>query len=286
MEPSKESIGNGTNASSAIWSRLTLFYTIACLFSWSCWLPGILASHQLVDSSFNQPWLSLLATFGPTLSALLVNGFDRAGMGTMALLKRLIPRKVAWQWYLVCLLTPVALMLAGTGLAVLLGEPPPNFSSPRHWYSIPVTFLLILVLGGPLGEEPGWRRYALPLLIFRLGPLLASLVVGLLWAFWHLPLWFITGSLQSFQPFGGFLLQTLAISVLFTWVWMGSRGSLLIALLLHTSVNTSAAFLPAIPGLNTSLRAWWCTLLAAIILVIFIIAAHPKQWLFQRETPR
>jgi membrane protease YdiL (CAAX protease family) len=285
MESSKERTSRNTNAAPGSWSRLALFYAIACLFSWGCWLPGVLASHHLVHSTLNKPWLPLLATFGPALSALLVSWSGKAGMGKRALLQQLTIRKVAWPWYLVSLLTPAALMLAGTGLAVLLGEPPPHFSWPRHWYSIPATFLLILVLGGPLGEEPGWRGYAFPLLISRLGPLLASLVVGLLWAFWHLPLWFITGSLQSFQPFGGFLLQTLAVSVLFTWVWMASRGSLLTALLLHTAMNTSAAFLPAIPGLNTSLPAWWCTILAAVILVIVIIAAHPKRWLSQRTIP-
>jgi hypothetical protein len=285
MESSKESSGRNTKAAPGRWSSLALFYAIACLFSWGCWLPGVLASHHLADSSLNKPWLPLLATFGPALSTLLMSWSGKASKGKRALRQQFALRKVAWPWYLVGLLTPAALMLAGTGLAVLLGDPPPNFSWPRHWYSIPATFLLILVLGGPLGEEPGWRGYALPLLIPKLGPLFASLVVGLLWAFWHLPLWFVTGSVQSFQPFGGFLLQTLAVSVLFTWVWMGSRGSLPIALLLHTAINTSAAFLPAIPGLNTSLPAWWCSILAAAILVIFIIAAHPQQWLPQRKIP-
>jgi membrane protease YdiL (CAAX protease family) len=103
--------------------------------------------------------------------------------------------------------------------------------------------ILTLLTGGPLFEEPGWRGFALPRLQDRYGPLVGTLILGLLWAVWHLPFYFIPGwadlngglSLASLSVFG---LSALAIAIILTWVFDHTRGSLLLAMLVHASLNT------------------------------------------------
>lgn len=103
---------------------------------------------------------------------------------------------------------------------------------------IMVSFAFNLILGGSLGEEVGWRGYFLPALLRRYGPLYASLILGLVWAIWHLPV-----DLAGGFGFGGpaaivfRIVWTLPITVIFTWLYLRSGGSLLVALFLHTSIN-------------------------------------------------
>ena len=98
-------------------------------------------------------------------------------------------------------------------------------------------FLLILALTDGLGEELAWRGFALPRLLTRYNALVASLVLGVLWGLWHLPLVWTEGAPMYQQPVWLFLLDIMAKSVLFTWVFLHTRGSVLLAILLHASNN-------------------------------------------------
>jgi hypothetical protein len=106
--------------------------------------------------------------------------------------------------------------------------------------------LLILLLGGPLGEEFGWRGYAWPALRARHGWRASSLFLGGVWGLWHLPLFFIAGTLQSGLPIAPFLVSAAALSVVFGWLSARSHGSVLPALTLHTAVNWWAWVVPGL----------------------------------------
>ena len=116
-------------------------------------------------------------------------------------------------------------------------------------------FGLILMLGGPLGEEFGWRGYALPNLQKRYGWRIASLILGIVWGAWHLPLFYIANTSQQHVPVVLFMVSTVAMSVLFAWLANRTDGSLIPAILFHTAVNYWSWVVPVIPN-GGSLRPY------------------------------
>lgn len=108
-------------------------------------------------------------------------------------------------------------------------------------------FFIILVLGGPLGEEIGWRGVLQPLLHRKLSPFAASFVIALIWFGWHVPLFWLEGAAQKGGSILHFLTSTTAFSFLFTWLYLRTQGSLFLAVLFHTAVNFVSAVLA--PGL-------------------------------------
>jgi len=107
--------------------------------------------------------------------------------------------------------------------------------------SYPVAFVATFILGGPLGEEPGWRGFALPRLQLLHGPLAGSLILGILWALWHLPLfWSGVWTPPTIPNIVMFILMIPALTIIMTWVFNNAKGSLLITMLMHASFNTFA----------------------------------------------
>jgi membrane protease YdiL (CAAX protease family) len=142
----------------------------------------------------------------------------------------------------------------------LLGGPSPDFQQPFVRQLVPPTyslafaglvFFLFQVVAN--GEEFGWRGYALPKLQGRQSALVASLIIGLVWAVWHVPKYLTAGDPHDL-PFWFFTLNMIASSILYTWVFNGSGGSLLLALLLHAAVNTWIVMLPIMPAVVGDLR--------------------------------
>jgi membrane protease YdiL (CAAX protease family) len=148
---------------------------------------------------------------------------------------------LAWAFFLpVLVLVPAALVHAALGGK--LGPSPVS----GHLPMAAANLVLILLLGGPLGEEFGWRGYAWPAMRARHSWRTSSLIIGVVWGLWHLPLFFIAGTLQSRLPVLPFLASTIALSVVFGWLSERSRGSVLPALTLHTAVNWWAWVIPGL----------------------------------------
>jgi membrane protease YdiL (CAAX protease family) len=135
-------------------------------------------------------------------------------------------------------------------------------------------FLVILTLTDGLGEELAWRGFALPQLLSRHNALAASLILGVLWGLWHLPLVWTEGATLYQQPIWLFLLDITAKSVLFTWVFLHTRGSVLLAMLLHGATN-----LFVVSPILTSSGDLTFLLLAAgakwVLVVVVIVVAGP-----------
>jgi membrane protease YdiL (CAAX protease family) len=162
--------------------------------------------------------------------------------------RRLLGRYVLWRvgirWYLFALLGVPLIMMLGT--MIVWGDLP-NLGALGGLSFVPgylVFFILVLIIGGPLLEEGGWRGFALPRMQLLHGPLVASLILGLLWALWHLPE-FLVPSWAASSGGGGilgiaqFLIIAVAIAIMMTWVFNNTRGSLLLAILVHTSIDAS-----------------------------------------------
>ena len=148
--------------------------------------------------------------------------------------------------------------MSAVGLTALLGGFSPDICKLQHLPDgapltfLPVLFLLILVVGGPLGEVLGWLGYALPRLQAGHGALASSVVLGLLWAGWHLPLFWLPpsahfGMVQGNGSYAFFIAQMflrgVLLSVFFTWLYNSTKGNLLLPVLLHASINTWDAWI-------------------------------------------
>jgi len=160
----------------------------------------------------------------------------RAGIGR--LLRRFVLWRVGLGWYLFVLVgIPAILVLSVIVLPGVLG----SFQGLATLAPLPLLFLAVygFFLSGPLGEEPGWRGFALPRLQSLHGPLVGSLILGVLWSLWHLPLFFTPWNTLTTFNIVVFVLATTCLSIIYTWVFNNTKGSLLIAILLHWSFDLS-----------------------------------------------
>jgi len=151
---------------------------------------------------------------------------------------------VGWRWVLLAFALPAVTMgLAAAAHVALGGTLPPSPAAGQVWMAA-LNVLLIFLVGGPLSEEFGWRGFALPALQERWGWRVASVALGGVWAAWHLPLFYSSGTLQSHWPFGWFALSVIASSVLFAWLFNRTQGSVVPVLVLHTTVNAWLMIVP------------------------------------------
>jgi membrane protease YdiL (CAAX protease family) len=164
-------------------------------------------------------------------------------------------RRSSPAWYAAALLVFPLLLLAGLGISRLAGQgievTPPASGSPSLLLQIVTLFFYILLFGGPLSSEAGWRGFALPRLQERASPLVASLILGLVWAAWRFPL-FINGFYASapgdwLPVFAEQALINLMLAFLYTWLYNHTRGNVLACIFLHASVLTASAFIASTP---------------------------------------
>ncbi len=240
---------------------LIVFLILAFALSWWLW-PFVLSNPE------STPMLP----YGPIIAAFMVLALTQGRAGIRELLASMVRWRVGLQWYAVALLLPVGIILAAFYLNALLGGPTPTAADFSGWYELPLIFLITTLLKGPLTEEPGWRGFLLPRLQSSYSPLVASLIVGVIWASWHLPL--LLSDPTGQRPPLQFFVLVVAQSVVFTWVYNGTRGSVLLVILMHGAFNSFAGFLtPEVFGSFGSasyLRFWW--LLAGLWWVVGLAA--------------
>src|SRR5712691_8626113 len=178
---------------------------------------------------------------GPVVAGFVMTAVVSGKAGVRQLLRRFVLWRVGTVWYLLALLGIPALYFASI---VLVPGAIASFKAPALSMAIiyPVLFLVVMVLDGPLLEEPGWRGFALPRLQQRWGPLAGTVILGLLWATWHAPQYLtptFSAANGGLNPTGVivFLVDVVAFSVIITWAFNHTRASLLMAVLLHTSIN-------------------------------------------------
>jgi uncharacterized protein len=227
---------------------LVFYFIIAYAGSWLIWLPLALSEDGSGLLPFSSPlllaWFGFAAFLGPFLSGFVMTGATEGRAGVGRLLRRFVLWRVGLGWYLFVLLgAPSILALAAVLLPGALG----SFEGLAPLAPLPLVILFVFVffLGGPLAEEPGWRGFALPRLQRLYGPLVGSLILAPLWALWHLPLFFVP-AWETPPTILNFILYLTAVTVMtivFTWVFNNTKGSLLIAILLHAAVDTSYATL-------------------------------------------
>ena len=182
--------------------------------------------------------IPFLAT-GPLIAALIVIPITQGRAGLRELGLRMIRWRVRWYWYAVAVGLPLAVLLVTVGLNVALGAGAPSLAGVGPLSTLLMVFAVRLInpLDGPLGEEPGWRGFALPGLQTSRSPLLTTLILAVLITGWHLPTFFLEG---GFQPsiFVGGVLGTVAVTFWYTWLFNHTGGSVLITLVSHSTQGT------------------------------------------------
>jgi uncharacterized protein len=248
---------------------LIVFFVLAYVLTWAVWIPRALGVQVGVVGQL-WTWIPALAAFA---AAALTGG--RAAVGDLG--RRLLRWRVAWPWYVVVLAGPAAFSLAVGGLYVLLGGTWSAALPPAFTTSVPslILFLVILTATDGLGEEVGWRGFALPRLLRHNTALVASLILGVLWAGWHLPLIWTEGSALSDSPVWLLFINLPATAVLFTWVFLRTRGSALLAALLHGTTNLFVVS-PS-PGVSGELTlALLATAAKWVLVAVLLAVAGPR----------
>lgn len=230
-------------------TAMITFFALAFAWSWSFWLVAPLFRSELPLAATA---LGLIGGFGPSLAALFVVARHAGRSGLQRWVRHCLQWRAIGRWMVLAFFFPLACMgLAGSAHVVLGGTLPPS-PAAGHALLAAANFVLVFLVGGPLGEEFGWRGFALPALQRRWGWRVASLLLGGVWALWHLPLVYSAGSTQSHLPMGLYALSTVASSVVFAWLYNRTLGSLLPILVLHTAVNAWAAVMPVMARPDSS----------------------------------
>jgi membrane protease YdiL (CAAX protease family) len=249
---------------------LFTFFALAYGLSWWGWVAGSIAPASIPFVPY--PFVPI----GPLLAAVGVTAVSLGRPGLRALGCQLVRWRVGWRWYVVALGLPPTVFLVAVALTVVLGAPAPSLGQVNPWYMPLLVFAVRLInpLDGPMGEELGWRGYALPRLQTGRSPLVASLVLGVLVAGWHLPL-VLAGQANSFD-----LVGTVGVTIVYTWIYNRTRGSVLMTLLAHAAEGIFQYESLGFAGGDASRVAFlysvvWCV--AALGVVVFDRAAWRTQ---------
>jgi membrane protease YdiL (CAAX protease family) len=233
---------------------LTAYFVLAFALSWALVLPMTLSTNQgigllpyVLPDALGMVLYILASLVGPSVAALVVAGVSEGRAGVGALLRPLLRWRVGPPWYLAALLTNLTIWLLAYSL--VLG-PALITSALANWPLLLSVFLPGVALGlliPSIGEEPGWRGFALPRLQARYGPVRATLILGLLHGLWHLP---ALGTIL-FGPFTPaqvppFLLTAVAGTFIYTWIFNRGGGSLLLVILAHAASNAASQWLNAL----------------------------------------
>ena len=241
-----------------------LTYTI----SWSLWSVWAISE---TGATFTGTVLFVLGGLGPfAASVILLRESDRS---LRAWFRDIFEVHLSLRYYVLALVIPVALFFAAIVMQIIFfdGGLTPELLPGLIEYPLFLGF--VILFGGGL-EEPGWRGYLLPALQEAYSPLTAGLLVGVVWAGWHLPLVFIPGTIQHTLPLGLYLLQLVELSILLTWLTNRANGSVLPAILLHAGGNALLNYYPigGVAGATTILGLGLLVTVLTVAVVALVIA--------------
>jgi membrane protease YdiL (CAAX protease family) len=220
------------------------YFVIAFAFTWFFWGLDVLGARDMIPAL---PGLTVVGTFGPLVAAVIVTAQESGRAGLRSLLGRVVRWRVAPIWYAVAILGPLVITLGAIALHVALGGQPPSLGLLIGALPTLLIFVVYMMIAVALGEEVGWRGYALPALQARYSALLASLILGVMWGLWHLPVFFNPDTFYSNLPFALWLAYIVPFAILITWVFNSAGGSVLMAMFFHAVMNASSELWKTIP---------------------------------------
>ncbi|MCW1954144.1 MAG: CPBP family glutamic-type intramembrane protease [Flavobacteriia bacterium] len=252
--------------------KLLVFLILTFLWSWILWIIGL----NYLSDGINQESIGKFLVFffvgiyGPTISGIITTLFYDGLKGLFELIKKVFIWKVPLINYIYIILLPLIFVIIGIALySQFIGEI--GDFDKMAFLSIP-TILLAGLYAGPLGEELGWRGFLLPELQKKYTNLKSAIIIGFIWFIWHIPLWWapfgtlVSGESISFLPVITYFLMLMCLSIIITWLVINSKGSVLVAILFHLSINAGIALL-FFPELSVDFKK--VHLLSSIGMLIF-----------------
>jgi CAAX protease family protein len=223
---------------------LIAFFVIAFVLSWYPWIIALARGR-----------ISGPNPLGPLVAGIIMSAIASSRPGSREFFGRLVRWRVGIRWYAIAFLTPIVICLMAVGILIcFVRAPQVSVFSPEKLRELLGRFVFILLFVA-LDEEPGWRGFALPQLQTRYTPFIASLVLAPVWALWHLPLF---GNEFPWPIVPPFVLSVFGGTFVLTWVFNGAKGSVLLTMLLHATLNTVSAGLifPVFSG-AALVALWW-----------------------------
>jgi membrane protease YdiL (CAAX protease family) len=242
------------------------YFILAYGVAFAFWLPLAASSHNVIRVRLPAAVFYNLATLGPLLGALIVSAAEGGRSAVRTLARKVLQWRVPLRWYVAALVGYPAIFLVALFVDVLLGGTPVWPPPQLHGLHMPYWFLLVVMPPFVLGEEIGWRGYALPRLQKGRSALLASLVLGVLWAVWHVPSFLMRNSIHQGQSFPLFLVWVLEMTIVLTWLYNNTGGSVLHTWLFHVAMNYSGFLTPF--TMRAGALAFALILMAALLIVI------------------
>lgn len=237
-----------TDSPRNVWIYFGLTYAI----TWGLLGPWVYLYHHHMAGEF--PWwfilMGMTGGYGPTIAALTITAYLQHRDGIRRLLSKLLIWRVDLRWYAFVAFSPVLVLLLAVLIFTLSGGNVGQFEPTELCLTFLPTLLFALPFG-PVAEELGWRGFALPKLQEMYSPLRSSIILGTIWTFWHLPMfWFPGAALSSATEIGLasislYLVHTIVQAILFTWVFNHTKGSVLVAILFHGFSNASGSVVEA-----------------------------------------
>lgn len=221
--------------------ELLYFFSLVIIITWILWLPSVLHKYEYNVPNFLL-FMSMFASFTPSVMGLIFLKRDDALHFKEYLKKRFsLNFHKKWLFYI-----PIYFMVTGGVTLGLTYWLDPGFKPEQvpPLFIAPLIFLQIFFVGGALGEEIGWRGFAYPKLKALMNPYVATLILGLIWSLWHLPLFYMVGTVQSHLPMYQFIMQNTLIAFLYLWLFEKIKGNLWLIIYLHAIGNTTSAMMP------------------------------------------
>jgi uncharacterized protein len=273
--------GSERTSTPASTGSLLAFFLLTFAVAWACFIPVATSiSHRTPLGGF----LVLFGTFAPSMVAFTLTARAGGAAGVRAFLGGLFRSRVAMRWFVFAATYMAAIKLAAAVIHRFAAGAWPRFGD-TPWILLP--FAILISTPVQAGEEIGWRGYALPRLAARLGLGPASLGLGVIWAVWHLPLFFVRGADTYGQSFPLYASQVIALSVAFAWLFARAGGNLLLPMLLHAAVNNTKDIVPSadpgahdVFGLSGSRIAW------IALALLWACAAGFLVWMARTEARR
>ena len=251
------------------------FFVVTFAWSWLVWLPLALAGVGVIPLAEETRTVialpaAMLGAFGPAVGACYSVWTLNGRRALVDFLKSFASLRFGWNAWVAIFAVLGASGAVAWYVPELFGEDRLPMLLPSA-FVFPIWLLLMSLIGGGQ-EEVGWRGYILEPLEARFGVWMGNVVLGSVWAAWHLPLWFVSGSSQEYMPFVAFLIGTIGLSFFFSWVMKASGGRPLSAVIAHGAYNAYIALLPTLvmePGV-TQTRMWIHQALLLVVGALFI----------------
>jgi len=256
------------------------FFLLTFAYSWIIWIPSVLDGIGIklpFDIAGYSIVVVIIGAFAPLLAAITLVTREAGWKGTRTFLGQVFDFHFKPIYLLIALALPLLIHAISHYLALAIGLDVAQTLFPAESPVAPIIlaipyFILMMIIGGGQ-EEFGWRGYAQQPLQERMGVIPASLIIGVIWGLWHLPLWFMAGDLHSAYSFFAFVLMTTSISLMYAWLYNSGGKKLILVIIFHAMNNTAAPLLPFLHGIvGKPETAYW--LYSTVNVVIGIIFAY------------